>query len=123
MFSPAYVNAGSQEGARPREQYALAPSVVFRPTEDVVFGLKSMFSLSDAPIYIGIPVWRGRPAAGYSWQESSARRNDRSVYRGMMVNPYVDWQVTDECLLKFGGAFQYAHMEQTTREPYCGSGA
>jgi len=25
-------------------------------------------------------------------------------------------------LLKFGGAFQYAHMEQTTREPYCGNG-
>ena len=123
VFSPAYVNVGSQDGARPREQYALAPSVVFRPTEDVVFGLKSMFSLSDAPSYIGIPVWRGRPAAGYSWHESSARRNDRSVYRGMMVNPYVDWQVTDAWLLKFGGAFQYAHMEQTTREPYCGSGA
>ena len=123
IFSPAYANAGSQDGARPREQYSIAPSFVFKPSDDVTLGLKTMFVSSDSPSYIGIPVWRGRPAAGYSWHESSAREGDRSTYKGMMVNPYVDWQVTDAWLLKFGGAFQYSHMEQTTREPYCGSGA
>ena len=123
IYSPAYISSGSQEGARPREQYTLAPSVVFRPTDDVTFGLKTMFISADSPSYIGIPVWRGKPAGGYGWYESSCRPSDRSIYKGMMVNPYVDWQVTDAWLLKFGGAFQYAHMEQTTREPYCGSGA
>lgn len=118
IYSPAYVSGGSQEGARPREQYTLAPSFVFRPTDDVTFGLKTMFISSDSPSYIGIPVWRGKPAGGYGWHESSCRPSDRSTYKGMMVNPYVDWQVTDDWLLKFGGAFMYSHMEQTTREPY-----
>ena len=118
IYSPAYISSGSQEGARPREQYTLAPSVVFRPTDDVTFGLKTMFISSDSPSYIGIPVWRGKPAGGYGWYESSCRPSDRSIYKGMMVNPYVDWQVTDDWLFKLGGAFMYSHMEQTTREPY-----
>ena len=118
IYSPTYISSGSQEGARPREQYTLAPSVVFRPTDDMTFGLKTMFVSSDSPSYIGIPVWRGKPAGGYGWHESSCRPSDRSIYKGMMVNPYVDWQVTDDWLLKLGGAFMYSHMEQTTREPY-----
>ena len=118
IYSPAYISSGSQDGARPREQYTVAPSFVAKPTDDVTFGLKTMFISSDSPSYIGVPVWRGSPAAGYGWYESSARKTDRSIYKGMMVNPWVDWQVTDEWLLKFGGSFMYSHMEQTTREPY-----
>ena len=118
VYSPAYTSRGSQDGARPREQYTLAPSFLARPADDVEFGLKTMLVYSDSPSYIGIPVWRGRPAAGYDWYESSARKGDRSTYKGVMVNPWVDWQVTDEWLLKFGGAFMYSHMEQTTQEPY-----
>ena len=118
FYSPAYTSCGSQDGARPREQYTVAPSFIAKPTDDVTFGLKTMFIYSDSPSYIGIPVWRGEPAAGYGWYESSARKTDRSTYKGMMVNPWVDWQVTDEWLLKFGGSFMYSHMEQTTREPY-----
>ncbi len=118
IYSPAYISSGSQEGARPREQYTVAPSFVFKPTDDVTLGLKTMFISSDSPSYIGIPVWRGKPAGGYGWNESSCRPTDRSKYRGMYVNPYVDWQVTEDWLLKFGGAFMYSDWEQTTREPY-----
>ena len=118
VYSPCYVNGGSQEGARPREGYTLAPSFVLKPNEDVTFGLKTLFTSVDAPSYIGIPVWRGEPGGGYGWYESSCRSEDRSTYKGMMVNPYVDWQVTEDWLLKFGGSFAYSHMEQTTREPY-----
>lgn len=118
IYSPAYISSGSQKGARPREQYTLAPSFIFRPTDDVTFGLKTMFVSSDSPSYIGIPVWRGKPAGGYGWNESSCRPTDRTKYRGMMVNPYVDWQVTDDWLLKFGGSFMYSDWEQKTREPY-----
>lgn len=118
IYSPAYISSGSQKGARPREQYTLAPSFVFKPTDDVTFGLKTMFVSSDSPSYIGIPVWRGKPAGGYGWNESSCRPSDRTKYRGMMVNPYVDWQVTDDWLLKFGGSFMYSDWEQKTREPY-----
>ena len=118
IYSPAYISSGSQKGARPREQYTLAPSFVFKPTDDVTFGLKTMFVSSDSPSYIGIPVWRGKPAGGYGWNESSCRPTDRTKYRGMMVNPYVDWQVTDDWLLKFGGSFMYSDWEQKTREPY-----
>ena len=123
IYSPFYTARGSQEGARPREQYTIAPSFEVRPIESVTFGLKSMFISSDSPSYIGVPVWRGEPGGGYGWDESSCRKEDRSKYMGMMVNPYVDWQVTDDWLLKFGGAFMYSHLEQTTREPYTEKGA
>lgn len=118
FYSPAYANRGSQDGADPRQQYALAPSFVMQPDEDLTLGLKTMFVYSDSPSYIGIPVWNGKPAAGYDWYESSVRKDDRSKYNGIMVNPFADWQVNDDWLLKFGGAFMYSHMEQTTREPY-----
>ena len=123
IYSPAYISSGSQEGARPREQWTVAPSFVFKPTDDVTLGLKTMFISSDSPSYIGIPVWRGEPAGGYGWNESSCRPTDRSKYMGMYVNPYVDWQVTEDWLLKFGGSFMYSDWEQTTREPYTESGA
>ena len=122
VYSPAYVSSGEQNGARPREQYSVAPSFVLKPNDDVTLGVKTMFVSSDSPSYIGVPVWRGKPAGGYGWYESSCRKSDRSIYRGMMVNPYVDWQVNEEWLLKFGGSFMYSHMEQTTREPYTESG-
>ena len=122
LYSPFYTANGSQAGARPREQYTVAPSFVFSPREDLTFGLKTMFISSDSPSYIGVPVWRGEPGGGYGWDESSCRKEDRSKYMGMMINPYVDWQVTDDWLLKFGGAFMYSHMEQNTREPYTEKG-
>ena len=118
IYSPPYISTGSQDGARPREQYTVAPSFIAKPVDGVTFGLKTMFVSSDSPSYIGIPVWRGAPGAGYGWYESSARKDDRSTYKGMMVNPWVDWQVTEDWLLKFGGSFMYSHMEQSTREPY-----
>ena len=122
LYSPVYASRGSQEGARPREAYSLAPSFVVRPNEKVTFGLKSILTRSDAPSYIGVPVWRGHAAGGYDIRESSCRKGDRSRYSAIMVNPYLDWQVTDDWLVKFGGAFMYSHMEQKTREPYTESG-
>ena len=123
IYSPAYANCGEQDGARPREQYTVAPSFVWKPSDKVSFGVKTLFVSSDSPSYIGIPMWNGRPAGGFSWHESSCRKDDRSKYMGMMVNPWLDWQVTDDWLLKFGGAFIYSHMEQSSREPYTGTGA
>jgi len=118
LYSPAYISSGAQEGARPREQYTLAPSFLFKAKENLSFGLKTMFVSADSPSYIGVPVWRGEPAGGYGWNESSCRKTDRSTYSGMLIHPYVDWQVTDDWLLKFGGAFMYSHAEQNSREPY-----
>ena len=123
VYSPAYLARGEQEGARPREQYTIAPSFVLQPNDDVTMGVKTMFVSSDSPSYIGVPVWRGGAGGGYNLYESSCRKSDRSLYKGMMVNPYVDWQVNEDWLLKFGGSFMYSHMEQTTREPYTESGA
>ncbi len=121
-YEPTYIHQGSQKGARPRESFSLAPSFVFAPTEDVTFGLKTMFQYTDQPSYIGIPVFRGRPGGGYSWYESSCRRGDRSIYEGFMLNPWVDWRATDDWLLKFGASLMVSSWKQTTREPYNGSG-
>ena len=121
FYSPTYANQGSQKGADPRQSYTVAPSFALRPAENVTLGVKTMFQKSDQPSYIGVPVWRGRPGGGYSWYESSCRDGDRSRYEAIMVNPYVDWQVTDDWLLKFGGAFMFSDWEQTTREPYMDS--
>ncbi len=122
-YEPTYIHEGSQKGARPRESFSLAPSFIFAPTEDVQFGLKTMFQYTDQPSYIGVPVWRGRPAGGYSWYESSCRRGDRSHYEGFLLNPWLDWQVTENWLLKFGAAMSVTSWRQTTREPYAGGGA
>ena len=121
-YEPAYIHEGSQKGARGRESFSLAPSFVFAPSDDVRFGLKTMLQYADTPSYIGVPVWRGHPGGGYRWYESSCRPGDRQHYEGMLFNPWVDWQVTENWLLKFGGAFQFASMDQTTREPYAGRG-
>ena len=122
-YEPSYINQGSQKGARPRESFSLSPSFVFTPNDEVSFGLKTLFQYTDAPSYIGVPVWRGKPAGGYGWYESSCRRGDRQHYEGMLINPWLDWQVNENWLLKFGGAFQFSSMDQTTREPYAGKGA
>ena len=122
IFSPAYANCGGQDGAKPRQQYTVAPSFVWKPSDEVSFGVKSMFVSSDSPSYIGIPMWKGKPGGGFGWHESSCRRDDRSTYLGMMVSPWLDWQVSEDWLLRFGGAFTYSHMEQTSREPYTGTG-
>ncbi|MBQ6137978.1 MAG: TonB-dependent receptor [Kiritimatiellae bacterium] len=118
FYSPAYCGHGSQKFADPRESYTFAPSFAWRPADNVTFGVKTMFQRTEQPSYIGIPVWRGSPGGGYGWYESSCRKGDRSKYESMYVNPYVDWQVTDDWLLKLGGAFMFSDWEQTTREPY-----
>lgn len=117
-YEPAYIHQGLQKGARGREGFTVSPSFVFRPTDDVTFGVKTLFQKTDAPSYIGVPVYRGRPGAGYGWYESSCRRGDRQLYEGLMVNPWLDWQVTENWFLKFGGSFQLASWKQTTQEPY-----
>lgn len=118
VYSPTYCSEGAQKGADPRLSFSFAPSFAWRPAENVTVGMKTMFQKTDQPSYIGVPVWRGRPGGGYGWYESSCREGDRSKYESMMFNPYVDWQVTDDWLLKFGGAFMFSEWEQTTREPY-----
>ena len=120
---PTYINQGAQKGARPRESFTLAPSFVFEPDDDIRFGVKTMFQYTDQPSYIGVPVWKGRPAGGFGWYDSSCRRGDRSVYESFMVSPWLDWQVTEEWLLKFGSSILVSSWSQTTREPYTGKGA
>ncbi len=118
LYSPAYISQGSQKGARPRESYALAPSFAVKAGESVTFGLKTMFQYTDQPGYIGVPVYRGRPADGWSWRESSCRRGDRAVYKSFMLNPWVDWQVNEYWLLKFGAGMMFSDWEFSMREPY-----
>lgn len=122
-YEPAYINQGAQKGARPRESFTFAPSFMFEPVENARFGIKTMFQYTDQPSYIGIPVWRGRPAGGFSWYDSSCRRGDRSIYESFMVNPWLDWQVTESWLLKFGSSILVSSWSQVTREPYSGRGA
>ena len=117
-YEPTYIHQGSQKGARGRESFTVAPSFIFAPSEEVTFGVKTLFQYTDQPSYIGVPVWRGHPGAGYSWYESSCRKGDRSKYKGFMVNPWLDWQVTDDWLLKFGASLMVNSWEQTTREPF-----
>lgn len=121
-YEPTYINQGVQKGARPKESFTLAPSLLFEPVDEVKFGVKTMFQYADQPSYIGIPVWKGRPAGGFGWYDSSCRRGDRSLYESFMVNPWLDWQVTEEWLLKFGASMLFSSWEQTTREPYSGRG-
>ena len=122
-YEPPYIHQGIQKGARPRESFAVAPSVIAKADDDVTMGVKSMFQYTDQPGYIGVPVFRGHPGAGYSWYESSCRRGDRATYESFMVNPWLDWQVTDEWLLKFGAGMMFSSWDFSMQEPYNGTGA
>ena len=117
-YEPTYVNEGAQKGADGRESYALAPSFIFAADEDLTLGVKSLFQYTEQPSYSGIPVWRGKPGAGYGSHESSCREDDRSSYKSFMIYPWADWQVTEDWLLKFGAAMMVSSWDQTTREPY-----
>ena len=117
-YEPAYINNGSQKGADARESYALAPSLIYAFDDDLSAGVKSLFQYTEQPSYIGVPVWNGKPGAGYGWYESSCRPEDRSDYKSFMVAPWADWQVTDDWLLKFGTSAMVSEWSQTTREPY-----
>lgn len=120
-YEPTYINQGMQKGARPRESFSLAPSFLFAPNEDVKFGLKTLFQYTDQPSYIGVPVYRGHPGGGWSWYESSAARGDRTKYESFMINPWLDWQVTEEWFLKFGASFMLSSWSQDTMEPLTGN--
>ena len=122
-YEPFYISSGRQKGARPRESFSFAPSVFFAPSEEVTFGVKTLFQYTDQPSYIGVPVWRGRPGGGYGWYESSCDRADRSAYESFMVNPWLDWQLTEAWQLKFGASVMVSSWDQTTSEPYTGRGA
>ena len=117
-YDPPYANNGSQKGADPRESYAVAPSAVWAAGENVTVGVKSLFQYTEQPSYIGVPVWRGKPGAGYGWRESSCREGDRSSYKSFFVNPWADWRVSDEWRLQFGASAMVSEWDQTTREPY-----
>lgn len=121
-YEPTYINQGIQKGARPRESFTVAPSAIAQAGDDVTMGVKSMFQYTDQPGYIGVPVYRGHPGAGYSWYESSCRRGDRATYESFMVNPWLDWQVTDEWLLKFGTGMMFSSWDFSMQEPYNGKG-
>ena len=120
-YEPPYIHQGIQNGARPRESFTMAPSVIGKAGDDVTMGVKSMFQYTDQPGYIGVPVYRGHPGGGYHWYESSCRRGDRATYESFMVNPWLDWQVTDEWLLKFGAGMKQVHdlrlQRSRLREP------
>ena len=117
-YDPPYANNGSQKGADARESYAVAPSAIWAPSEDLTLGFKSLFQYTEQPSYIGVPVWRGKPGAGYDWRESSCRPGDRSGFKSVFVSPWAEWQATDEWNLRFGFAAMVSEWDQTTREPY-----
>ncbi|MBR1609676.1 MAG: TonB-dependent receptor [Kiritimatiellae bacterium] len=117
-YEPTYVNTGSAKGGDPRESYAIAPSAVWAPSEDFSFGVKSLFQYTEQPSYIGVPVWRGKPAGGYGWRESSCRETDRSSYKSFFVAPWAEFRATDEWTLRVGASAMVSEWDQTTREPY-----
>ena len=117
-YEPPYVDNGSQKGGDGRESYAVAPSAIWAAGDDLTLGFKSLFQYVDQPGYIGVPVWKGKPGAGYGWRESSCRPSDRSSYRSALFAPWADWQVKDGWLVKFGASAMVSEWDQTTREPY-----
>ena len=117
-YDPPYANGGSQKGADARESYALAPSAIWAPSEDFALGLKTLFQFTEQPSYIGVPVWRGEPGAGYGWRESSCRPGDRSSYKSFLASPWAEWQATDEWNLRLGFTAMVSEWDRTTREPY-----
>jgi len=94
-----------------RESYYLAPSVLMAPREDLRVGVNLSIQYTDQPAYQGIPVYKGKPYAGYDWDSNPALPHMRDTYIGHTLDAYVEWDASRVWSLRGGAGVAQADIE------------
>lgn len=100
------------------ENYTMAPSLLFEPTEDVRFGVDTLISYMDAPAYQGIFTKYGRPAPGFSWDTDYATDDLRDRLFSSSVMPWLEWDATEDFTIRTGGGYSYSYLDWQHKGPH-----
>lgn len=96
------------------ERFTVAPSFLFKPSDELKFGLDTMLQYGDTPGYQGINVVNGRPAGSWDWDSdisSILGRDGRDRYLAFSVMPWAEWTPTEDYTLRAGGGFGWTGLE------------
>lgn len=94
-----------------RESFFLAPSVLMALRDDLRIGVNLSIQYTDQPAYQGIPVYKGKPYAGYDWDSNPALSDMRDTYIGHTLETYVEWDASRVWTLRSGAGVAQADIE------------
>ncbi|MGN0827271.1 MAG: TonB-dependent siderophore receptor [Kiritimatiellia bacterium] len=102
--------------AKPGQSFTFAPSVTFRPSEELTFGVDTLMQYSDRPAYQGISLKDGQPnqAFGYHWDTDIAEATGldlRDYFATFSVLPWIEYRPTEAWKIRSGGAFGWSHLK------------
>lgn len=96
------------------ERFTVAPTFLFKASDELRFGLDTIFQYGDTPGYQGINVIDGRPAGIWDWDSdisSMLGRDGRDRYLAFSVMPWMEWAPTEDYTLRAGGGFGWTSLE------------
>ena len=92
----------------------LAPSFLWEKSDRLRFVVNTTFQYLDSPAYQGIPTYRGKPLAPYSWDSyppEDLGLDLRDEYSAFSISGYAEWDATDVWQFRAGGAFLASDIE------------
>ena len=94
-----------------RESYYLAPSMLWTIRDDLRIALTMTFQYTDQPGYQGIPVYKGKPLAGYDWDSDISTSRMRDVYISHTIQSYIEWDANKAWTFRTGAGVSQADIE------------
>ena len=99
------------DGARWRESFLIAPSLLGHVRDDLRIGFSLTLQLTDQPAYQGIPVYRGKPFGGYDWDSNIASSGMRDHYLGHTAQAFAEWDASPVWTLRTGAGLAYSRVD------------
>ena len=94
-----------------RESYFLAPSTLWNVRDDLRIALIMTFQYTDQPGYQGVPMYKGKPLAGYDWDSDISTSRMRDVYTGHTVQSYIEWDANKVWTFRTGAGVAQSDVE------------
>ena len=94
-----------------RESFFLAPSMLWDVRDDLRLGINLTVQYTDQPGYQGIPVYKGKPYTGYSWDSDISDSDMRDLYKGHTIEAYVEWDASTVWTFRTGAGVAQADVE------------
>ncbi len=101
---PGWAPSGAGSG----QMVSAAPSISWRPTENVEMGLDLFYQYSDQPAFQGIRTLNGKPYPGLGWDSTFTRPEDRMRFQVFGGTFRLDGQVNDWFSLRTRASFLQA---------------
>lgn len=103
-----------------RYSMLVAPAFLFQPSENFRAGLSTTIQYTDTPAYQGVPSFRGKPLAPYTWNSLMGEEHDfRDEYTGYTADVFAEWDANDIWQFRVGGGYagsdvEYTHIASST---------